>query len=104
MQKLEYAGLPPFSFLEALECEPSSKLASFSMDRPVPLKYRFYLALHSAICRNCRIASSQIGFLHSIARSIDSALPLLNGSFRFQAERKQRLKTAFLASIQRLEK
>jgi hypothetical protein len=54
-------------------CQEVSRLASESMDRPLPIRRRFSVRLHLLMCSLCARFRRQIGFLRDAARSFSEA-------------------------------
>ena len=54
-----------------LNCREASRLASESMDRPLPLRTRISLGLHLMMCRFCRRYLGQIRFIRKALRLAD---------------------------------
>jgi hypothetical protein len=53
-----------------LTCKDASQLMSQSFDRRFGLMEKAGLHLHLAICKSCRIAHSQLVFLHQLCKRI----------------------------------
>jgi hypothetical protein len=50
-----------------LRCEEASRLASESLDRPLPFEERLAMRLHQMICRSCRRYARQVVELRRIS-------------------------------------
>ena len=51
-----------------LTCKDASQLMSQSFDRRLGLLEKTGLRIHLAICKSCRIAHSQLDFLHQMCK------------------------------------
>ncbi|ASP37986.1 hypothetical protein CHH28_04510 [Bacterioplanes sanyensis] len=51
-----------------LNCEQATRLQSESMERPLSLKEKVELKLHTAMCNACRRFGRQVGSLRDMSR------------------------------------
>lgn len=73
-------------------CVEMARLASQSLDRPLPLKTRWQMRLHWLICVWCKRYFRQVHLLHKHAPRLAEDLDQLPG-VRFSPDAKQRVKT-----------
>lgn len=64
-------------------CAEMSRLSSQQLDKPLPLRLRLRMFLHSLVCSWCRRYRNQLRFIHRAApllhdRNLDSPLPGLS--------------------------
>lgn len=52
-----------------LSCKEATRLMSEGQDRPLALRERIALRLHTLICRGCRLAQQQFTMLRTMSRT-----------------------------------
>ncbi|MDB6066419.1 MAG: hypothetical protein JWR26_2627 [Pedosphaera sp.] len=83
----------------APHCNEMSRLASQSLDHPLPLKIRLKMRLHFLICIWCKRYSKQLRVLHHTARRVKENLTQVTRpglSEEAKARMKARLKSGLI--------
>jgi flagellar biosynthesis protein FlhB len=77
-----------------LNCKETSRLASESMDRSLPLKSRIFMKMHVLICRFCQRYFSQITFIREALRLADDEVKIetKSSSIQLSPEMKERIR------------
>ena len=76
-----------------MTCKEASRLASLSLDKPLPLGTRIRMRLHLLICAWCRRYVKQVRFIHEAAPKYEEAVDCASPK-ALSGEAKERMKKA----------